>query len=162
MILSNYTGLQSLIESIGYLTENETDDFVTSVYHYILYNFGNRTVSPIVESGIDNSTIAKMISYKYYSLWTEYKKALSNDIPITDYTETETTLNQIYGYNSTDGVNDYKNTKTYVKGYSDVFSNLKSAIDFFNGNNYYSIIALSIVKEITLEIYDESEVTTND
>lgn len=162
MLLSNYSSLQSLIESIGYLTENETDDFGTSIYYYILYNFGGRTVAPILESGLDVNTIAKMISYKYSGLWTEYKKALSNDTPITNYVETEETLNQIYGYNSTDGVNDYKQTKTYTKGFSDVFSNLQSAIDFFNGNNYYSIIALSIVKETTLDVYDESEVTSND
>lgn len=160
MLLSKYSGLQSLVESIGYLTENESDDFTLSIYYYILYNFGNRSVAPILESGLDVTTIAKMISIKYYDLWTEYKKALSTDTPITDYTETETTLNQVYGYNSSDGVNDTKTTKTYVKGFSDVFSNLKSAIDFFNGNNYYSIIALSIAKEITLEVYDESEVTT--
>lgn len=157
MILSNYSGLQSLIENIGYLTENESEDFITSVYYYILYNYGNRTVAPILESGLETSTIAKSISNKYGNLWTEYKKATSTDTPLTEYTETETTQNQIYGYNSTDGVNDYKTTKTYVKGHENIFSDFSQALDFFNGNNYYSVIAMSIASEITLKIYDESE-----
>lgn len=158
MILSNYSDLQSLIENIGYLTENENEDFITSVYYYILYNYGNRTIAPILLSGLETSTIAKTISNKYSAVWTEYKKATSTDTPLTEYTETETTQNQIYGYNSTDGVNDYKTTKTYVKGHENIFSDFSQALDFFNGNNYYSAIAISIVSEITLKIYDESEV----
>lgn len=159
MKLNNYNELQKLIESIGFLVNNESEDFITSIYYYLLYNYGNKTVTPIIESGLNTETIAKIINNKYSKLWEKAKNISDNDtISLTGYKRTETTQNEIYGYNATDnGVNDYKTTKTYDNEFENIFDNYISALDFFGNNAYYSIISSCIVNEITLPLY-ESEV----
>lgn len=157
MILSNYTGLQTLIENIGYLTDNENDDFVTSIYYYLLYNYGNKTVAPIITSGLEVATIAKIINNKYSTLWNKAKTVNSSDISLTDYTNTEKTNNQIYGYNSDTGVNDYTTTKTYTKEYENIFDNYIKALEFFGHNCYYGIIVSCIANEITLQVYESED-----
>lgn len=158
MILSNYSSLQSLIENIGYLQDNETDDFVTSIYYYLLYNYGNRTVSPIITSGLEVATIAKIINNKYSVLWNKAKTINNDDtLSLKDFTSTETTNNQIYGYNSDIGVNDYTTTKTYTKEYENIFDNYIKALEFYGNNCYYCIIVSCIANEITLQIYESED-----
>lgn len=158
MILSNYSSLQSLIENIGYLQDNETDDFVTSIYYYLLYNYGNRTVSPIITSGLEVATIAKIINNKYSVLWNKAKTINNDDtLSLKDFTSTETTNNQIYGYNSDTGVNDYTTTKTYTKEYENIFDNYIKALEFYGNNCYYGIIVSCIANEITLQIYESED-----
>lgn len=157
MILSNYTELETVVENIGYLQENETDDFITSVYYYLLYNYGDRTVSPIVNSGLTAETIAKIINNKYSKLFEKAKTVNNNDVSLTGYSRTEKTDNQIYGYNSNTGVNDYTTIKTYTNDYENIFDNYIKALAFFNNNAYYSIVVSCIVNELCLQIY-ESEV----
>lgn len=160
MTLNNYNDLEKLIESIGFLVNNESEDFNTSIYYYLLYNYGNKTVAPIIESGLNVETIAKIISNKYSKLW-EKAKSITDDntLSLTGYKRTETTENEIFGYNanSENGVNDYKTVKTYDNDFENVFDNYISALDFFGNNAYYSIISSCIVNEVTLPLY-ESEV----
>lgn len=157
MILSNYTELEKVVENIAYLQNNETDDFITSIYYYLLYDYGNRTVTPIVNSGLSSDTIAKIINNKYSKLWEKAKNINDADISLNNYTRTEKTDNQIYGYNSNTGVNDYTTIKTYSNDYENIFDNYIKALAFFNDNVYYSIIVSCIVNELCLQVY-ESEV----
>lgn len=157
MKLNNYNELQKLIENIGFLVNNESEDFITSIYYYILYNYGNKSVSPILESGIDTETIAKIINNKYSKLWEKAKTINDTDISLTEFKRVEKTDNDVYGFNSDVGVNDYTTTKTYTNDIENVFDNYINALDFFGNNIYYSIIASCIVNEITLPLY-ESEV----
>lgn len=155
--LKDYTDLQNVINNIAYLTENETDDFRNSAYNYILYNFGNKTQSPLVSSGATAETIAGVINNMYSDIWAKVKTANNAEMPVTEYTEREETNNQIYGYNSTEGVNDYKTIKTFTKQHGDIYTIFKNALAFFHNNNYYAIIVCCIAHELTLPIY-ESEV----
>lgn len=158
MKLNEYKELQTLIENIGFLTQNETDEFITSIYYYLLYTYGNKTVAPIITSGISTETIAKILNNKYGKLWEKAKNISNNDtLSLTGYKRTETTHNDVYGYNSNTGVNDYTTTKTYDNEFENVFDNYIKALDFFGNNSYYSIISSCIVNEITLPLY-ESEV----
>lgn len=157
-LLSEYSTLLNIIDNIAFLTDNETIDFVTNVYYYILYNYGDKTQSPLLTSGVDDATIANMINNKYKKLWQTVKDTSEAEIDtLLSYTDTETTHNNIYGYNSTTGVNDYETIKTIVKQYPDAFTNLQNAIAFFDNNVYYSIICQCIVNELTTKVF-ESEV----
>lgn len=157
MKLGEYKELQKLIENIGFLIDNESEDFITSIYYYILYNYSNKTVAPIITSGIDCETIAKIINNKYGKLWEKAKTINDTDISLTEFKRVEETNNQIYGYNSDTGVNDYTTTKTYTNDFENVFDIYISTLDFFGNNAYYGIITSCIVNEITLPVY-ESEV----
>lgn len=158
MKLNEYKELQNLIEDIGFLVQNETDDFIINIYYYLLYTYGNKTVAPIITSGVTVETIAKMLNNKYGKLWEKAKKISNNDtLSLTGYKRTETTHNDIYGYNSNTGVDDYTTTKTYDNEFENVFDNYIKALDFFSNNAYYSIISSCIANEITLPLY-ESEV----
>lgn len=152
LILSEYENLKSLIENIAYLTNNESTDFINTIYYYILYNYGNRTLFKITD--IETETLANIINYKYGDLWEKIKQIYNSNVSLINYEDTETTNNKIYGYNSENGVNDYIMTKTILKNYPDIYENFKNAIDFFKNNCYYNIISCCIIKEITLCVYD--------
>lgn len=157
MKLNNYNELQKLIENIGFLVDDESEDFITSIYYYILYNYGNKSVAPILESGVNTETIAKIINNKYAKLWEKAKTINDTDISLNEFKRIEKTDNEIFGYNSDVGVNDYSTTKTYTNDIENIFDNYINALDFFGNNIYYGIIASCIVNEITLPLY-ESEV----
>lgn len=155
MLVSEYTNLEALVTSICDLIGEETA-FKDSVYYCILYYYGNKTLyNPI--NHIDTSILAEIIYNKYRYLWAKIKEMQTTETPLTTHTNTETTENNIYGYNSETGVKDYTLIKTYSNEYEDIYSNYKKCLDFFRRNNYYSIVTSCIVNFITLSIY-ESEV----
>lgn len=156
-LLKDYSELKTVVENISYLTDNETDDFITSIYNYILYNYGEKTVSPLVTSGLTAQTIATVINNKYNVLWDKLKSMNDTDVSLTDYKRTEQTDNKIYGFNSDSGVSDYTLIKTYTDSYSDIYENYKKALAFFANSNYYSIVASCIVNELTTAIYESED-----
>lgn len=155
--LNEYTGLREIIKNIGFLTENESDDFTTGMYNFILYNYGNKTQAPILSGNLTPAEIAGIINSMYSGMWEKVKEMDTAETPVTNYTEKEQTDNTIYGYNSDTGVKDYTTIKTFTKQHGDIYTIFTNAIDYFHNNNYYSIIVSCIVHELTLPIY-ESEV----
>lgn len=155
-LLKDYSTLETIVKGISYLTENETDDFIDSIYNYILYGYGNRTQAPILTSGLSDETISNIINNKYTDLW-EIVKQTTTDNSLTSYITTETTHNSIYGYNSGTGVDDYERTRTIVNGYDNVYENYTHALDFFRNNCYYAIVACSLVDTLTLSIYESED-----
>lgn len=157
MKLNQYENLDSIIRNIPYLTENETTDFIDSLYLFIKSNYGERVVSTLIDNVTEPANIGKIISYRYADYWKRLKNAVNNDESLTGHVDKETIENYIYGYNSTDGVEDYKNVKTHEYSYPNLYDNFNNALAFYRGNVYYTIIGMNIAHDLTLPIY-ESEV----
>lgn len=156
-LLKDYSDLQNVINNIAFLTSNENTDFITNVYNYILYNYGNRTQSPLITGDLSAENVANIINSMYSTLWNKLKIMNDTDVSLTGYTDKEVTHNQIYGYNSETGVDDYETIKTYTKDYDDIYTNYTNALAFFGHNNYYTIICCCIAHELTLCVYVEED-----
>lgn len=156
MKLIDYKDLEDLVKDISFLTNNENESFINSIYWGLIYQYGQRSCYHLLNV-VTTEVLADIINNKYSKLWDTIKKTHENDTPLTHYSDTERTDNTIYGYNSPEGVSDYTIIKTYTKDYDNIYENYNNALAFFCNNNYYSIIVSCIVNEITLKIYESED-----
>lgn len=149
--------LQNIINNLNVFTD-ETDETKTAIYEYILYNYGARTVSPILEHETSYTPICNFITLLYRKKWEYLKKINDSDISVDTISDetTETTDTDIYGFNDDSGVNDNKVTRTIKsnKEYSDVFGNFSKVVDFTNKFSYYNSIIVDVVSELTTCVYE--------
>lgn len=149
--------LNDIITNISVFSD-ETDDIKTSIYEYILYNYGNRTISPILEHETSYTPICNFITLLYRDKWNYLKKIKDSDVSVDTTTNvtTETTDTDIYGFNDDTGVNDNTVTRTITSNneYNDIFGNFQKIVDFSDNFSYYRIIIEDIVSELTTCVYE--------
>lgn len=146
---------EEFINSIKFLSENETSN-ITTIY-YLLYGlYGNKETSAIIDAITDNTIIADMINMEFSRKWKMLKDIYSMDIEIkpTLSGTTETETNDIYGYNG-ESTRDYKKVIEILKNnnYDDLFKLIKNDLDTFQNLNYYKIIVNDIAKYLTTPLY---------
>lgn len=158
MLLSEYTYIGTIIDNIDYLSDDTNKGLIAE---YIEYNFTEKTMIPKIENSNTEDTaveIGKFINMLYSDKWKIIKDSLNYDISGIEHTDTETTTehNNIYGFNSSTGVNDYEKTTTKENTVQEdnPYEKMTNSIDFKTNFNYYIIVIRDIVYTITTEIFD--------
>lgn len=157
MKLKEFANLETVIKSIPYLKENETADFLDSLYLYIKSNYGERIVSPLVDNITEPENLAKIISYRNADYWKRLKETANNTESLTQRADKETIENFVFGYNSTEGVQDYKNTKTHEYSFPNLYDNFNNALAFYQGNIYYCVVGINIAHDLTIPVYESED-----
>lgn len=151
---------EEFIASIPYIEENEKDK-AQDIYYMLKMFYGKRTVSNevtfIVENNIDTIHLANAISDVFSSKWRTVKGAITDSLPTTEYvdTKTETTDNNIYGYNG-DKAPDYTNVKTTTehKTFDNLFEMIEKNVEIQSRLSYYRLVINDIANMLTLLIYE--------
>lgn len=158
MILSEYTYIGTIIDNIEFLSDDTNKNLITE---YIEYNFSEKTMIPKIEKSNTEETakeIGNFINLIFADKWKAIKDSLAYDISGIEHTDTETTTehNNIYGFNSSSGVNDYEKTTTKENIIQDdnPYEKMTDSIDFKTHFSYYYIVIKDIVFTITTEIFD--------
>lgn len=158
MILSEYNYIGTIVDNINYLSDDTNKSLITE---YIEYNFTEKTMIPKIENSNTSDTaveIGKFINMLYSDKWKIIKDSLNYNISGIDHTDTETTTehNNIYGFNSSAGVNDYEKTTTKENTVQETnpYEKMTDSIDFKTNFNYYIIVIRDIVYTITTEIFN--------
>lgn len=159
--LSDFMGDSSFLSLINYIKTNESDK-VETLYTMLIGLYGERAVAPIVTTFTAHTdAIADVIDMKYSEKWTVLKATMSGDIPTVSRTDTDTKTehNKIYGYNDSDGVDDYEKTITTDKKimFDDVFDAIENSIDIRDRLNYYLTIARDIASVLTTPVYESED-----
>lgn len=158
MILSEYNYIGTIVDNINYLSDDTNKSLITE---YIEYNFTEKNMIPKIENSNTSDTaveIGKFINMLYSDKWKIIKDSLNYNISGIDHTDTETTTehNNIYGFNSSAGVNDYEKTTTKENTVQETnpYEKMTDSIDFKTNFNYYIIVIRDIVYTITTEIFN--------
>lgn len=151
------TILNDIINSLSVFS-SETDANKTAIYNYILYNYGQKTISPLLENITDSTILCDILTLKYGKKWDYLKTITDSDVSPTKITDstTEKTDVSVYGFNDVTGTNDTSTVRTITddKEYSDVFGNMSKAIDFYSKFQYYYYIVKDIANELTTWVYE--------
>lgn len=148
------------IASIPYIEENEKDKS-QDIYYMLRMFYGKRTVSNevdfIIENSIDSIHLANAISDVFSSKWRTVKSAITDSLPTTESvdTKTETTDNNIYGFNG-DKAPDYNNVKTTEehKTFDNLFEMIEKNIEIQGKLSYYRLVINDIAHMLTCPIYE--------
>lgn len=161
MVLNEWLNAD-FVASIPYIKDNEADasEFI---YAYIRAEWGKRTVSPVVDTITDKTTIAHIIDLIYRDKWKTIKEVVDNpngdfDATGTKDTGTKTIEQTIYGYNG-DGAKDYKQTITdnTHTTFNNLFEMIENNVAMRDKLSYYRVIAQDCADVLTTYVY-ESEV----
>lgn len=156
--LYDFMGDSSFLSLIDYIKTNESDK-VETIYTMLIGLYGERNIAPIVTAFTAHTdAIAGVIDMKFSEKWSVLKATLSGDIPTISRTdnETKTEHNKIYGYNDSNGVDDYEKTVTtnHEIMFDDVFDAIEKSIDIRDRLNYYLTIVKDIASVLTTPIYE--------
>lgn len=151
--LKNHT---DFIGKIDYINTNLNSD-VDTIYYLLLGLHGNKEVSAILDSISDDGIIADMVNLEFAKKWGIIKTVYDLDTPTISTKEsgtTETTTNDIYGYNG-ESTRDYKKVVEILKNnnYDDLFKVIKYDLDTLSNLNYYKIIVADIATIVATNIY---------
>lgn len=156
--LYDFMGDSSFLDLINYIKTNESDK-VETLYTMLIGLYGERTVAPIVTTFTAHTdAIADVIDMKFSDKWAVLKATMSGDIPTISRTDsdTKTEHNKIYGYNDSNGVDDYEKTVTTDKTvmFDDVFDAIENSIDIRDRLNYYLTIVKDIASVLVTPLYE--------
>lgn len=150
---------EDFITKIDWLNVNETANCGT-LYYLLFGLYGSREVNSIIDAIPDAGIVADIINMDLSKKWETIKKIydLNIDISAKENGTTETTTNDIYGYNG-EFTRDYKKVVEYLRNndYEDLFSLIKNDLDTMSKLNYYKIIVKDIAEYLTTPVYFEEE-----
>lgn len=144
------------IGKIEYINTNLNSD-IDTIYYLLFGLHGNKEVSAILDSISDDGIIADMVNLEFAKKWSIIKSVYDLDTPTISIKEsgtTETTTNDIYGYNG-ESTRDYKKVVEILKNnnYDDLFKVIKYDLDTLSNLNYYKIIVADIATIVATNIY---------